>query len=107
MRHPSGALISRKSYGAAVCLSAVFGVLGIHHFYLGRHLHGLFDLGLTASFIYFFAIDRAIIGLIFLVVDVLHTLIVTIQLLVGAYRDGEGGIVAYPGQFKNQPHERT
>ncbi len=107
MRHPSGALISRKSYGVAVCLSAIFGVLGIHHFYLRRHLHGLFDLGLTASFIYFFAIDRVIIGFIFLAVDVLHTLIVTFQLLVGAYRDGEGGIVAYPGQFKNQPHERT
>ena len=100
MRHPSGALVSTKSYGMAVCLSAVFGVVGIHHFYLGRHLHGLFDMGLTALFIYFFAIDRPLLAMVFLGIDVVHTLLVTVQLLIGAYRDGEGGVVAYPGQFK-------
>jgi len=39
--------VSPKSYGVAVCLSTIFGVLGIHHFYLGRYLHGLLDVTMT------------------------------------------------------------
>lgn len=93
-------MVSRKSYGTAVCLSAVFGVLGIHHFYLGRHLHGIFDMSLTIGFIVFlYFLEQPVIGISLLVVDVIHTFVVTIQLLVGAYRDGEDAIVAYPGQF--------
>ena len=42
---------STKSYGAAVSLCGVFGTVGIHHFYLGNWLHGLFDLGLFISFL--------------------------------------------------------
>ena len=99
MRTPQPA-ISRKNYGTAVILSGLFGVLGVQHFYLGRHLHGLFDVGLTIAFIVFFYLDMMALGLVFLVVDVIHTLVVTFQLLVGAYRDGEGAVVAYPGQFK-------
>ena len=47
---------SRKSYVIAVCLAAIFGTVGIHHFYVGRWLHGLFDLSLLiAAGIFFFS----------------------------------------------------
>ena len=36
--------VSDRSYGVAVALCGIFGIVGIHHFYLGNHLHGLFDL---------------------------------------------------------------
>ena len=92
--------ISRKKYSVAVVLSGVFGVVGVHHFYLGRPLTGLFDVGLTIAFIYFFAIGQPLWGAGFLIADIAHSLVVTIQLLIGAYRDGDGAVVAYPGQFK-------
>ena len=34
---------SDKSYTIAVCLSAIFGVVGIQHFYLGRIVEALID----------------------------------------------------------------
>ena len=34
---------SEKSYVVAVCISAIFGVIGIHHFYLGRYIEGVID----------------------------------------------------------------
>ena len=34
---------SDKSYGAAVSLCMIFEMKGIHHFYLGNVLHGIFD----------------------------------------------------------------
>ena len=40
---------SEKSFTVSVVLAAVFGLLGIHHFYVGRIGHGLFDLGMTVS----------------------------------------------------------
>jgi O-antigen/teichoic acid export membrane protein len=47
---------SQKSYFVAVCLAGIFGTLGMLHFYLGRWLHGTFDLAmviLTIIFIFF------------------------------------------------------
>ena len=38
--------ISPKSYGIAVTLSMIFGVLGFHHFYMGNWLHGLLDFSM-------------------------------------------------------------
>jgi len=32
---------SDKSYAYAVCLSSIFGFIGIQHFYMGRYLEGL------------------------------------------------------------------
>ena len=90
--------VSPKSYATAVILSGIFGVIGIHHFYLGRVGHGLIDLLLTIvglSLLYRGA--PIIVGLI-IFIDIIHTLIVTIMLLVGNYKDGDGKIVAYPGQ---------
>jgi TM2 domain-containing membrane protein YozV len=36
----------KKKYTTAVILSGVFGIVGIHHFYLGRWGMGLMDFGL-------------------------------------------------------------
>jgi TM2 domain-containing membrane protein YozV len=93
---------SEKSYVLAVCLSAVFGTLGIHHYYLGRHLEGLLDSGLTICWVYCFFISGQILwGLLALAADFLHSLIVTILLLTGSFRDGTGRLVCYPGQKLN------
>ena len=89
---------SEKSYTVAVCLSAIFGVLGIQHFYLGRWYEGISDVLLTIGWIYYFAIGRPLLGLLFLVLDLLHTLITTILLLTGNFKDGKGRYVCYPGQ---------
>jgi TM2 domain-containing membrane protein YozV len=96
---PSGAEIpSEKDFGTAVSLSAVFGFLGIQHFYLGRWGECLLDLGLSLGWIYSFASGRPILGMLFLIADFGHALAVTIQLFTGNYRDGEGRLVCYPGQ---------
>jgi len=93
---------SPKSYAVAVCLSGIFGLLGIHHFYLGRWLHGLFDLGMTVGAFLLLITGHLLYGYLLLGVDMIHTFIITIMLLTGTYRDGHGLIVAYPGQFENQ-----
>lgn len=89
---------SEKSYGVAVALSGVFGLFGIHHFYLGRWLHGLIDFALTSFGIYFLVIEKDLIGWSILAVDYVHTIIITILLLIGAYKDSKGKIITYPGQ---------
>lgn len=95
--------VSEKSYGVAVALSATFGVLGIHHFYLGRIRHGLLDLTLTVGGIGLIVFSESntslvLLGVLMLVIDGVHTLVITILLLTGNYRDGRGMVVAYPGQ---------
>jgi TM2 domain-containing membrane protein YozV len=92
---------STKSYGVAVCLSGVFGILGVHHFYLGCWLHGLADIAMTAAAVYYFIIGEPAVGLTILAVDYIHTIVVTIILLTGNYRDGNGCYVTYPGQKLN------
>lgn len=90
--------VSPKSYTVAVCLSGVFGVLGIQHFYMGRWLEGTIDVLLFVTTIYLFLSGQPLLGLLFGAMDFLHTLIVTIMLLTGSFRDGSGRIIAYPGQ---------
>jgi TM2 domain-containing membrane protein YozV len=89
---------SRKSYTIAVCLSAIFGVVGIQHFYLGRYIEAIIDLGLFLAMIYFFATGQIVTGFVVGAVDALHTFVVTIMLLTGSFRDGSGNLVMYPGQ---------
>lgn len=72
---------------------------GGHHFYLGRWREGFLDLGLTIGWIYCFAVSQWIFGFVFLVADLTHALVVTIILLTGNLRDGEGRRVCYPGQL--------
>lgn len=89
---------SPKSYVVAVCLSAVFGVVGVQHFYLGRYIEGTIDFGLLVGTIYFFATGNFMMAVTFAVIDGLHTFIVTILLLIGSFNDGQGRRVCYPGQ---------
>lgn len=93
----SGAQKSRKSYAVSVALSGIFGILGIHHFYLGRIGHGLFDLSLSVIG-FALLIAGSSWGWLFLGVDFVHTIVVFFMLMVGTYRDGDGLLVTYPGQ---------
>ncbi|OGP55656.1 MAG: hypothetical protein A2Y65_02770 [Deltaproteobacteria bacterium RBG_13_52_11] len=89
---------SEKSYVVAVCLSAVFGFIGLQQFYLKRNLQGFIDIGLTIGWIYCFVSGKILLGVFLLVTDVAHSLTVTILLLTGNYQDGDGKYVCYPGQ---------
>ena len=89
---------SEKKYVVAVCLSGVFGVVGIQHFYLGRWVEGFADVGLTFGAITFFMQGEFLGAAIMAGADFLHTFIVTIMLLTGSFKDGSGKIVCYPGQ---------
>ncbi len=89
---------SDKNYAVAVCLSGVFGILGIQHFYLGRYLEGCCDLGLSIFGYYSLVTGEPILGVLALAIDGIHTFIVTILLLIGSFRDGQGKLVCYPGQ---------
>lgn len=82
----------------AVCLSGVFGVLGVQHFYLGRHLEGLADVAMSVGWVYSFAAGHPLIGVLLLAIDGLHSFVVTIMLLTGSFNDGQGRRVCYPGQ---------
>ena len=89
---------SEKSYTIAVCLSAIFGVVGIQHFYLGRYVEATIDIVLFFATIYFFLQGEIVTAIVVGAIDGLHTLIVTILLLTGTFRDGSGRLVMYPGQ---------
>jgi TM2 domain-containing membrane protein YozV len=89
---------SDKSYTIAVCLSAIFGVVGIQHFYLGRWVEATIDLCLFITTIYFFFTGQIALAFFVGAIDALHTFIVTIMLLTGTFRDGHGRLVLYPGQ---------
>jgi len=93
--HPE---ISEKSYTIAVCLSGIFGVVGIQHFYLGRLVEATIDLGLLILTIYLFVTGHFGLALLAGAIDAAHTFIVTIMLLTGNFRDGQGKLVPYPGQ---------
>lgn len=98
-------VVSGKSYGIAVCLSAIFGILGIQHFYLERWGMGLFDLALSIGG-YGLILSGHYWGAALLVIDFVHTLYVTYKLFVGEYADGDGRIVAYPGQKNFQQSKK-
>lgn len=91
--------ISPKSYGTAVALCLVFGIVGIHHFYMGNWLHGLIDLGLFLLAVVLFASGSSGAAMLVLIVDVVHTIYVTYLLIVGSARDGQGRLISYPGQY--------
>ncbi len=93
---------SDKSYGIAVALSAVFGVVGIQHFYLGRWLEAFIDLGLAILTVVLFLMGEPLLAIGVGLIDGLHTFIVTIMLLTGSFRDGKGRLVCYPGQRLNK-----
>ena len=98
MVHPDAMRISPKKYSTAVILSALFGFAGIQHFYLGRHGEGVLDLALSAGWVYCLATGELLLGVVLLAADFIHALVVTIALLTGSFRDGDGKLVTYPGQ---------
>lgn len=89
---------SDKSYVVAVCLSAIFGVVGIQHFYMGRYFEACIDLGMFLTAIYFFTQGELLYAGLMFAADSIHTFIVTIMLLTGSFRDGNGRLICYPGQ---------
>ena len=89
---------SEKSYVIAVCLSGIFGMVGIQHFYLGRYVEACLDLGMFILAVYFVLVGQSGLALLVFVLDGLHTIVVTFMLLTGTFRDGDGRLVCYPGQ---------
>ena len=88
MQHSSET--SPKSYGVAIMLCGIFGVMGIHHFYLEDWLHGLADVGLLILAIGFAAQGMVGLALLVIVLDGLHTLIIFYYLIIEKWRDGKG-----------------
>lgn len=64
---------SSKSYGVAVSLSAVFGVLGIQHFYLERWLEAIIDFGLAMTTIALLLMGHPLWALLVAAIDAIHT----------------------------------
>jgi len=89
---------SDKNYVVAVSLCFIFGIMGIHHFYLERWLEGLFDFGLFVLFFILFLNGQTGWAILVLAIDYIHSFVITIMLLVGAFKDGKGKVVCYPGQ---------
>jgi len=93
---------SEKSYAVAVCLSAIFGIIGVQHFYLGRHLLGIMDVSLSMAALYCFLTGNLLYAAVFFLLDFGHSIFVTIQLLTGNFEDGGGNTVCYPDQILNK-----
>ena len=95
--------ISPKSYGAAVALCGVFGMVGIHHFYLGNILHGLFDFAMFLIWFLIWITGAAgndflmLLAVACFLADFVHTLVVFTKLICGTARDSRGRRVAIPG----------
>lgn len=86
---------SPKSYGVAVSLCGIFGVVGVHHFYIGNWLHGLFDLSLFVLFVVLYGADLILPAVFVLIVDALHTIFVFYRLIVGEQLDGKGRLITF------------
>jgi len=93
---------SEKSYVIAVCLSGIFGVVGIQHFYMGRYVEAFLDLGMFILGFYLFFTGQNLYAVIVFAIDALHTIVVTFMLLTGTFRDGTGRLICYPGQKLTQ-----
>ena len=91
---------SDKNYGVAVFLAAVFSLLGVHHFYVGRVGHGLIDIGITIVAVYLIISGytsgiemRVGLGVLLIALDYVHTVYFTYRLITGTYSDGKGRII--------------
>ena len=83
---------SSKSYGVAVSLCGIFGIVGIHHFYIGNHLHGIFDLSLLIfGLLFLFSVPP--LGLLLLSIDVIHTFFIFYKLITEKQKDGSGKLI--------------
>ena len=91
-------LKSEKNYSTAVILSGIFGIVGIHHFYVGRWGMGVLDFSLFLVFALLYYNNCFLYAGIVFILDLVHTIVVTYLLLVGKYNDGQGKRITYPGQ---------
>ena len=89
---------SNKKYTTAVILSGIFGIVGIHHFYVERWGMGILDFGLFLGTVLLYFYGQFLIAGGLFIIDLIHTVIVTYLLLVGQYRDGQKKLITYPGQ---------
>ncbi len=86
--------VSKKKYSVAVVLCGIFGMFGIHHFYIGNVLHGIFDLSLLITgLVLITSPDYVGLGVFLLFLDFLHTVVVFFKLLVENQKDGSGRII--------------
>ena len=90
--------MSTRSYGSSIAWCGVFGMLGIHHFYLGNWLHGIFDLslfilgvGLYSSF----GQPLEAVGALLLVIDFFHSAYVFYKLIAEKQKDGDGKLIVF------------
>lgn len=97
-----GAEKSPKSYGVAVALCGIFGMMGLHHFYIGQWVHGLIDLAMffawIALWMMFGITGQAGYGIwaaIVFCLDALHTVYVFYVLIIGQQKDGRGRLVTF------------
>ncbi len=81
---------SPKSYGIAVILCGVFGTLGVHHFYLEDWWHGLADVMLVVLAIAFLLQGFALLFIVTILIDAVHTITIFYLLIVEKWRDGAG-----------------
>ena len=86
---------SSKSYGVAVSLCGIFGIVGIHHFYIGNHLHGIFDLSLLIFGVLFLIAGDGleVLGVLLLFIDVIHTFFIFYKLITEKQKDGSGKLI--------------
>jgi TM2 domain-containing membrane protein YozV len=101
MNHLTPGMQSNKNYGVAVVFASVFGILGIHYFYIGRTVIGLIDLSLSIAAFTCFIQGMILLGIVLLSIDFLHSIYATYRLFTGQEHDGEGKLIIYPGQLKS------
>ena len=93
----SDAQISDKSYGTAIILCGLFGVLGVHHFYLENFIHGAIDFGLFVLAVGLLVAGLPLVALAVFLADALHSIIVFYLLITEQARDGQGHRVTLSG----------
>jgi TM2 domain-containing membrane protein YozV len=99
MDHFTPGMQSTKNYAVAVIFAAVFGIFGIHYFYIGRTAIGLVDLSLSVV-AFMCLIQGMILHAVFLFfIDMLHSIYATYKLFTGQEYDGDGKLITYPGQI--------
>ncbi len=97
--------LSSKKYGVAVGLCGVFGMLGIHHFYIGNILHGIFDLSLLfIGIVLLSTSEYEGLGTLLLAIDFIHTVVVFFRLITEKQKDGYGKVIVLK-VYKNSDSE--
>ena len=56
------------------------------------------QISMTVGALTLIGIGSKVVGFTVLGIDIIHTLIVSILLLTGSYKDGNGDVITYPGQ---------